>query len=83
MGVGLLVPAAWQALADPLGSHPWSTMTSVAGPGDVPLQGWFTPAVHLLTYSVAWPALRLGASRWAGDAPIVDPRLSLIDEMLG
>lgn len=81
---GLLVPSAWQALADPRGMHPWPTMPTVDGPGDIPLQGWFTPAVQLLAYSVAWPSLGLGALRWSTVAGAVeDPRLSLVDEMLG
>lgn len=81
---GSLVPSAWQALADPDGMHPWPAMSISSGPDDVPLQAWFTPAVHLLAYSLAWPSLGLGASRWVHLAqPSEDPRLSLIDEMLG
>lgn len=78
------MPTAWQALADPDGSHLWPLMPDAVGPGDPPLQAWFTPAVHLLAYSVSWPSLGLGAARWISlTSATVDRRLRLVEEMVG
>lgn len=78
------VPAMWQALADPAGTHLWSAYPEgAAQPGDG-LAAWWSPAVHLMGYSLAWPHPGTALRRWYDSGrPTGDARLALLAEMLG
>jgi len=77
---GRLVPAVWQALADPGGSHVYPPQ----GPGLEGATEWWSPLLHVLWFSLGWPRPDAGLRRWydAGK-PSEDPRFQLIKGMWG
>jgi hypothetical protein len=78
---GMWIPTVWRALSDP------TRVLAVPSRRPTDLEAacaWWSPAMHLMLWSLGWPSPAQGLREWdRAGRPLADPRLSLIEAVWG
>lgn len=87
------VPAAWQAVADPEGTHPAPPIPVSMGGDESQVRtlgqggyhiAWWGPFLHLTMFGLGWNRADLGIQRWITmGRPVDDPILALVRRWWG